>query len=53
MKAPLNVNNDKDFIYSDGFFGPGPLNPFSSSHDRDINPDFLMKDFENLLKRKP
>ena len=40
-------------MYADGFFGPGPLNPFSTSHDRDINPDFLMKDFENLLKRKP
>lgn len=30
---------DKDFTYSEGFFGPG-FNPFSSSHDRDMNGDF-------------
>ena len=45
---------ERDLTYSEGFFGPGLLNPFSSSHhDREINEDFLMKDFENLLKRKP
>ena len=49
------AGEDKDFTYSEGFFGPGLLNPFSSlsHHDREINEDFLMKDFENLLKRKP
>lgn len=35
-----------------GFFGAN-LNPFSSANDKDINEDFLMTDFENLLKRKP
>ena len=50
-KPPIE---EKDLTYSEGFFGPGLLNPFSSSHlDREINEDFLMKDFENLLKRKP
>ena len=44
---------EKDLCNGEGFFGPGLLNPFSSSHDKDLNDDFLMKDFENLLKRKP
>ena len=44
---------EKDLCNAEGFFGPGLLNPFSSSHDKDLNDDFLMKDFENLLKRKP
>ena len=44
------------FAADNGFFSPGSLsNPFSSlnHHDREINEDFLMKDFENLLRRKP
>ena len=48
----INIDGDKDINYSEGFFGPG-LNPFSSAHDKDINEDFLMTDFENLLRRKP
>ena len=44
---------EKDLCNAEGFYGPGLLNPFSSSHDKDLNDDFLMKDFENLLKRKP
>ena len=43
---------ERDLCNAEGFFGPGLLNPFSS-HDKDLNDDFLMKDFENLLKRKP
>ena len=46
------TNGDKDVKYAEGFFGPG-LNPFSFTHDKEINEDFLMTDFENLLKRKP
>ena len=45
-----------NFSAEGGFFGPGSLsNPFSSLNhlDREINEDFLMKDFENLLNRKP
>ena len=36
-----------------GFFGPGLLNPFGSSQDGDLKDDFLMADFEKLLRRRP
>ncbi len=48
----LKTDGEKDMNSAEGFFGPG-LNPFSFPHDKELNEDFLMTDFENLLKRKP
>ena len=46
--------DEKAFGSSEGgFFGPGLLNPFGSSQDGDLKDDFLMADFEKLLRRRP
>ena len=52
-KQQQQDNKDSSNGYQDGFFGPGLLNPFKSSHNTDLNEDFLMTDFENLLRSKP